>query len=212
MGKSYWTLSCKVYLICHHLFFLRCFLLSRNRSRHQKPQKKDKHDRWPVTAFFIAFGLAIVLSLFSETTLVGLPLAIAVIVLLLIVFIGIVADTLGTALAIEDVTAYTAMASKKIRGAKEAIRLIRNADRLCNICNDIIGDICSIVAGAMGVAIIARLFSTAGEDRVFFYNVLLSSLISGLTVFGKAIGKKLALGRSHEIVFQTAIIVSWFHR
>ena len=95
---------------------------------------------------------------------------------------------------------------------KEAIRLIRNADRLCNICNDIIGDICSIVAGAMGVAIIARLFSTAGEDRVFFYNVLLSSLISGLTVFGKAIGKKLALGRSHEIVFQTAKIVSWFHR
>ena len=186
--------------------------MSKDRNRRQKHQKKDKHDRWPVTAFFIAFGLAIVLSFFSETTLAGLPLVAAVIMLLLIIFIGIVADTLGTALAIEDVTAYTAMASKKIRGAREAIRLIRNADRLCNICNDIIGDICSIVAGAMGVAIIARLFSAAAEDSVFLYNVFLSSLISGLTVFGKAIGKKLALERSHDIVFLTAKIVSWFHR
>lgn len=186
--------------------------MSSNRHKRQKTQKKDRHDSWPVTAFFIAFGLAIVLSFFSETTLVGLPLAVAVIVLLLIVFIGIVADTLGTALAIEDVTAYSAMASKKIRGAKEAIRLIRNADRLCNICNDIIGDICSIVAGAMGVAIIARIFTAAGENGLFVYNVLLSSLISGLTVFGKAIGKKMALERSHEIVFRTAKIVSWFHR
>ena len=186
--------------------------MSRDQGGRQKQQKKDKHDRWPVTAFFIAFGLAIVLSFFSETTLAGLPLPAAVIMLLLIVFIGIVADTLGTALAIENVTAYTAMASKKIRGAKEAIRLVRNADRLSNICNDIIGDICSIVSGAMGVAIIARLFSGASENRTFLYNILLSSLISGITVFGKAIGKKLALERSHDIVFQTARIVSWFHR
>ncbi len=186
--------------------------MSKDRSKRQKQQKKDKHERWPVTAFFIAFGLAIVLSFFSETTLVGLPLAAAVIVLLLIVFIGIVADMLGTAIAIENVTAYTAMASKKIRGAKEAIRLVRNADRISNICNDIIGDICSIVAGAMGVAIVARLFSSAGENGMFLYNILLSSLISGLTVFGKAIGKKLALERSHDIVFQTARVISWFHR
>lgn len=186
--------------------------MSKDRNKRQKQQKKDKHERWPVTAFFIAFGLAIVLSFFSETTLVGLPLAVAVIVLLLIVFIGIVADMLGTAIAIENVTAYTAMASKKIRGAKEAIRLVRNADRIANVCNDIIGDICSIVAGAMGVAIVARLFSSAGENGMFFYHILLSSLISGLTVFGKAIGKKLALERSHDIVFRTARIISWFHR
>ena len=73
--------------------------MSKDRSKRQKQQKKDKHERWPVTAFFIAFGLAIVLSFFSETTLVGLPLAAAVIVLLLIVFIGIVADNLRSFLA-----------------------------------------------------------------------------------------------------------------
>ena len=176
-----------------------------------KRNKQDRNNNWPVKAFFLAFGLAVVFSFFSETTLMGVSVWVAVALLCLIILIGILSDLLGVSVTIEDVTAYSAMASKKIRGAKEAIRLIKNADRVSNICNDIIGDICSIISGAMGVAIIARLFSAATERRQMIMNILLSALISGIMVFGKAIGKRIALEKSHEIVFFAAKFLSLFN-
>ena len=50
------------------------------------------------------------------------------------------------AVTIQDVTAYTAMASKRIRGAKHSIRLVQNSAMVANICNDVVGDICGIVS------------------------------------------------------------------
>ena len=90
------------------------------------------------------------LSFLSETVLLGVPLYVAVFVLVFIIFIGILFDIIGVAVTIQDVTAYTAMASKRIRGAKHSIRLVQNSAMVANICNDVVGDICGIVSGSDG--------------------------------------------------------------
>ena len=179
----------------------------------QKAVKKiQKKDRWPVTAFFVTFGLALVFSAFSETTLIGVPVFVAVLILLFIIVIGIAADIIGVSVTCEDVTAYTAMASKKIRGAKQAIQLIQNADRVSNVCNDVIGDICGIVSGAMGIALVSRLVTENADSKQMIFNIVLSALISAVTVGGKAIGKKIALKHSHDIVFFVARVAAIFSK
>lgn len=159
----------------------------------------------------MTFGLALLFSLLSETAIVGIPVIAAVFVLLLIMLIGIVADIIGVAVTYENVTAYTSMASKKIPGAKQAIRLIQNAGRVSNICNDVIGDICGIVSGGMGIAIIAKLVTGSSDTAQIICNVVLSALISALTVGGKALGKRVALSHSHDIVFAVARFLAFFN-
>ena len=57
-------------------------------------------------------------------------------------------DMAGIAIATADEKTLNAMAARKIRGAKEAVRLIRSADRVGSFCNDVIGDIVGIISGS----------------------------------------------------------------
>lgn len=180
----------------------------KNTSTKKKPTKKT--DRWPLTAFFLTLCLSLVFSAFSETVLFGVPLAAALAVLALIVCIGIAADTIGVAVTVQDVTVYTAMASKKIRGAKQAIRLVQNSTRVSNICNDVIGDICGIVSGAMGAAIASQLIFSSEKTGDLIVSIAVSSLIAAFTVGGKALGKRYAIRNSREIVFAVAKVLALF--
>ena len=173
-----------------------------------KKNTVKKRDSWPVTAFFLTFGLALLFSFLSEITILGVPIVVAALTLLIIVFIGIAADIVGVAVTTENVTAFTAMASKKIKGARQAIHLVQNANRVANICNDVIGDICGVVSGAMCVAIVGRLISGASDAKAMVISIIASALLSAITVGGKAVGKQVALDHSHEIVFGVAKMIA----
>lgn len=167
-----------------------------------KPKKKkSKVNTWPLKAFFITFITAMILSFFSETTLLGVSLPVAIGVLVLIIAVGIIFDIVGIAVTLQDVTAYTAMASKKIRGAKQAIKLVQKASLVSNICNDVVGDICGIISGAMGAAIAIRLIASSAYLSDLWVNIIISSLIAGITVSGKACGKSVSAKYSRQIVF-----------
>lgn len=171
-------------------------------SAPSKRSKKQKNrEFWPVKVFFLTFALAMLISFFSQTTLLGVSPPVALLVLFCIILIGIVSDIVGIAVTYENVTAYTAMASKRIRGARQAIRLVQSADTVSNICNDVVGDICGIVSGAMGAAIAARLILSASQLGDLLSGIGVSSLIAAMTVGGKAVGKKIAVRHSHEVVF-----------
>jgi len=170
-------------------------------TRPRSQTKKKKRNSWPVKVFFLTFMLAMVFSFFSETTLMGVSVPVAVLFLFLIILIGILFDAVGIAVTFQDITAYTAMASKKIPGAKYAIKLVQNASMVSNICNDVVGDICGIVSGAMGAAIAAKLLSVVSDQYEFLLGIVISSLVAGFTVGGKAVGKIFAVQYSHEIVF-----------
>ena len=63
---------------------------------------------------------------------------VAFFILLVIIFVGIIFDVVGMAVACADETPFHAMASRKIPGAQEAISLLRNAERVSSICNDVV--------------------------------------------------------------------------
>ncbi len=51
------------------------------------------------------------------------------------------------------------MAAKKVPGAAECIMLLRHADRVASICNDVIGDICGVVSGAAAATIAGEILT-----------------------------------------------------
>ena len=105
----------------------------------------------------------------SGVLLDGSGIYAALAVLLLIILIGIAFDILGVAVTAAPDQPLHSMAARKVRGAKEAIGLIKNADRVASICNDVIGDICGVVSGSAAAVIAVRLL----EDFTFSWpNVL----------------------------------------
>ncbi len=136
----------------------------------------------------------------------------AVLVLLCIIFIGIIFDILGIAITTADETPFHALASKKQRGAKQAIRLVRNAEKMASFCNDVIGDIAGIISGSTTVAIVVYLSGLiqAGSDTVV--SMVLTAFTAALTVGGKALGKSIAIKNANKIVYSFAKIISFFTR
>lgn len=178
----------------------------------EKNKNVKKNDLWPVKVFFLTFVLAMLFSLFAETTLLGVPIWVAILVLLVVILIGIVFDMIGVSVTFQDVTAYTAMASKKIRGAKHCIRLVQRAEQVSNICNDVIGDVCGIVSGAMGAAIAAKVLLSAQSANELLIGIVISSLIAAMTVGGKAVGKRIATKKSYKIVWLVGQFFAVFSR
>ena len=66
------------------------------------------------------------------------------------------------------------LAEHFMRGAKEAVWMVRNAEKVSSICNDVVGDICGIISGATGALIVAHI--TAGTSGLM--KVLVSLLIT----------------------------------
>jgi len=166
---------------------------------------------WPIVAFLLTLVLAFIFSTFSETVLLGVPIWAAVLVLLFIIVVGIAFDVIGISVTYQRLPTFTAMAAKKIRGAKQSIALIQHADRVSNICNDVVGDICGIVSGAMGATISGKLLLFSDSNEII-YNVIISSLIAALTVGGKAVGKHFAMENSQRIVFFVGKFLAFFSR
>ena len=114
---------------------------------------------WTIKIFFITFLLAAVISLLTASLSDSMNLWVAFVVLFVIMMTGVVFDVIGLAFAACDIKPFVAMASKKIKRAKESIRLLKNAAAVANFCNDVVGDICSIVSGATGAAIAVKIIA-----------------------------------------------------
>ena len=87
--------------------------------KKNKKEKKDSSEiKWFITIFITAFILSIVFSFISTTAIEGLSLVPAILVLLLVIFIGILFDIIGVAVMVGKESDFNAMAAKKIPGAK----------------------------------------------------------------------------------------------
>ena len=178
------------------------------RNKKQKDDSKGKKRvRWAVTLFFVTVLISGLLSTLAEALLAGASVIPALLVLLVIVSIGILFDVIGVAVTAADPKPFHAMAAHRVPGAKEALKMLKNADRVSSFCNDVIGDICGILSGAAAAAI-AVLLVAGGSSAV--PEILLAALVSGLTVGGKAAGKALALEKSTEIVHTAARVIHFF--
>lgn len=165
--------------------------------------KPRSYWRWVVRIFLMSVVLSAGLSFASAVALSDAGYAVAVSVLALFILLGIVFDVIGVAVTAADAKPFHSMASHRERGAKEALFLIRNAEKASSFCNDVVGDICGIVSGSTAAVIVARLQSSFNTKNVLI-SIGVTALISGMTIGGKAIGKKLALDNSTGVVFSAA--------
>ena len=104
------------------------------------------------------------------------------------------------------------MASNKIKGAKRAVTLCRNATRLGSIFADVIGDICGIVSGAAGTALVVYIAVSGSTTSELIASIGISAVIGALTVGGKAIFKHFAVKFNKQIVFGFAKFTTWFKK
>ena len=168
---------------------------------------RKENVRWVFIITIVSFITSAVLSAASSNILKGVGITPALLIVLGIILINILFDIIGTATTAADETPFHAMASRKMYGAKKAIRLIRNADKVSNLCNDVVGDICGVISGSAS-AIIIVLFVTENKG-INIIDLVITGAVASLTVGGKALGKIIALRNCNYIVYRVGVVIQF---
>lgn len=163
--------------------------------------------RWVITIFLVTMLVSGAIKLASDQIMSATGIVVAFAILLVIVLVGILFDIIGVAVTSADEKPFHSMASRKVPGAQESIRLLRNAERVSSICNDVIGDICGVVSGSASATIAARVLSNFDFQWPQLITLSMSAVVAGLTVGGKAMGKTFAIESSTKIVYTTGRII-----
>lgn len=180
----------------------------------KKKPVKNKNVRdmsWIITVTILAFFISISFSFLSETIIPNVNSIIAILIILLFIGIGIVFDMVGIAVTVADLSTFNSMATKKVRGATLAVKLIKNNEKASSFCNDVIGDICGIVSGSAGVAL-AAIIATKYNISIFIPTLIVTAVIAALTIGGKALGKQAAINKSTYILFKFSQVLSCFYK
>ena len=192
---------------------IKIFKEKYSKKASKKPVKNKRlvDYKWIFTVTILAFFISLGFSFFSEITIPNANSIVATIIILLFICIGIIFDMIGIAITVADLKTFNSMATKQVRGAKLAVKLIQNNEKASSFCNDVIGDICGIISGSAGVALSSILAETFNLN-LFIVSLLITSIVAALTIGGKAIGKATAINKSTPILFQFSKILSCFYR
>ncbi|SDK55977.1 hypothetical protein [Sediminibacillus albus] len=173
----------------------------------------QKSLKFSLSIAVITFVLAAIFSVISSSVLSGVAWILGLLIVLVIVLIGIFFDMLGIAATAADEVPFNAMAAEKVSGSKQALIIVRNADRFASFCNDVIGDISGIVSGTASAIVVIQVANGFGysEGSTFqiVISVILTSLVAALTVGGKAIGKYFAIHASTNIIFFVGKVIAF---
>lgn len=183
-----------------------------DKQKKKSPQKpKAVNTAWVSLITVISFALSVVMSYISNEALASAGTILSFAVLLLFIALGIVFDMIGVASTSATEKEFHSMAAHRVRGAREAVWMVRNAEKVSSICNDVVGDICGIVSGTTAAVIVTQLQRSL-NTRTVLLSVGVTALISGLTIGGKALGKTFAIRKSTQVVFLAGRFLHLFHR
>lgn len=188
----------------------------KKKEKTQDKKKKKQRNMWPLKAMIITLFLSFAVNAGSELVLTGAQWWLAIILTLIILALGVIFDMIGTAATSCDVEPFLSMASRKVKGAKTAVKLSKNSHVVSSVCCDIVGDICGIVSGVCAAAIFMSL-TNSFADKIsdianFFVKVGISAVVSTMTITLKAVGKNFAVNSSNKIIFGVAKFLSIFHK
>ena len=179
--------------------------------KKQKKTSKNRVDiQWVTTIFVVTIVISACFSFLSNYLLARVWLGAAFAILFLIVLIGIAFDIVGVAVTTADEKPFHSMAARNLPEAKEAIRLIRNANRVSSFCNDVVGDICGIISGSASAIIAGNVIVNFTPTAGNLFTLFMSAMVSAVTIGGKAIGKTFAINASTSIVHLTASVIYRF--
>jgi CBS domain containing-hemolysin-like protein len=164
----------------------------------------------------ITFVLAALFSIISSVLLNGVGWFFGILIVLGIILVGVIFDMFGIAATSADEIPFHAMAAEKIHGSKQAIVIIRNADRFASFCNDVIGDISGIVSGTASAVVVLQLALGMGyqEDssQQFTIAIIFTSIVAAFTVGGKALGKYFAIHSSTSIILFAGKFIAFMEK
>ena len=179
-----------------------------SKSDPSSPKKeRNKAIRWVVTIFLSTILITSIISLASEEIMSVSAMPVAFAILLVIIFVGILFDIIGVAVTSADEKPFHSMAARKVPGALESIRLLRNAEKVGSICNDVVGDICGVISGSASATIAAQVLQNFEFSWPRLVTLAMSALVAGLTVGGKAVGKGIAINSCTKIVHLVGLTI-----
>ncbi len=184
----------------------------KNNSKRDARNQNHRTKKWALRIALTTFLLSSTISLLSESLMRSVGTFFAVLTLLMIILLGILADLIGTAVTAADAAPFTAMAAKRVKGALQCVWLIKQAGKVSNILNDVVGDICAIVSGAAGAVIAFKMTTTLTNLNVLHASVLVSSVIAALMVGGKAYFKHYAIKNNRDIIYVVGVALYTFSK
>ena len=183
-----------------------------------KQRKKQKTSflskvnwKWVGTITVLSFLISIFMSYLSNEALSSVNNIAAFFILLLFILLGIVFDIVGVAATSVTEKELHSMAAKKVKGAKQAVWLSRNAEKVASICNDVVGDISGIISGATGAVIIANVTQGLSALPTTVISLTITGCIAAMTIGGKATGKAFGISNSVAIIHTAGRILAVLH-
>lgn len=181
-------------------------------TRRKELKHKEKIDKiWLIKIVLISFIVALTFAIISETIIPNVNLIFGIIILILVIFLGVLFDMIGVAVTAADIVPFNSMASRKVKGAKLAIKLKKNADKVSSFCNDVFGDICGVISGSIGVIIADSLSKIVNIDNLYL-SLLVTATIASITIGAKAICKSFAINKSNIILYEFSKFISMFYK
>ena len=178
--------------------------------KNQESKKEHSNIKWIIQSFVMTFILSMIFAYISTNGVSNLNIVSALFILIIVVLLGILFDIIGVAVTVANEEEFHAKATKKVKGSKDSIKLIKNAPKVANICADVIGDICGVLSGSISALISIKIASQI--KLPFDIQFVLSALVSAITVSGKAFGKEIANKNSTEIVHKVGIVLNKFSK
>jgi CBS domain containing-hemolysin-like protein len=130
------------------------------------------------------------------------PWYVGALMVFLIVLIGAAFDMIGVAAAAARETPFHAMAAKRVFGARQAIVIVRNAEKVSSLASDVVGDIAGVLSGAGALAVAVQLGHAIHAHG--WHNelviIVLTALVTSVTIGAKAVGKTIAIQSPTPII------------
>ena len=156
---------------------------------------------WAFKMFLVSICMSLFLGFISQTILTKMGIIFAIIVITIFVFLSVIFDMLGIAVASADLNVLKSWEKENKTGASVAVRLCENSEKVCSFCADMVGDICSTLSGAGGACIVVAITNElTSANIIMLVSIITSALIAGITIFFKAIMKERALKNSNKII------------
>lgn len=178
----------------------------------KKKSFKKKRNVWWIKATVISLVLSAFFSYLSEIVSNAEQIVVVIVLLAFLILSGILFDAIGVAVTSCDTTPIISMASRKVYGAKTALWLTKNSDTVSSVCNDIVGDIFSIISGACSAALVVKITMSLQQTWQIVLSIAVSAIVSAMTIGGKAFMKKIAISNSKDFVMFVARVLAIFNK
>ena len=181
-------------------------------TRRKELKHKEKIDKfWIIKIILISFIVALTFAVISETLIPNVNIALGIIILIIVITLGVIFDMIGVAVTAADEVPFHSMASRKVKCAKVAVKLKKNADKVSSFCNDVFGDICGVISGSIGV-IIADSLSKVIDMNNLYLSLIVTATIASITIGAKAICKSFAINKANIILYKFSKFINIFYK